>query len=225
MQSNLIVMPDPQQGGLGFPQSLSEKYQPKTIAEFVGLEKQRKLLSKFVANPYKSAWLFVGASGVGKTSMGIALANSIPAELRIIPSRQCDLAAVDNIGYRCQFVPNYKPMHEILVEEADQMTDAAQTAWLSMLDAIPDNTVFVFTCNSTERLQPRFLSRCRPLEFSSYGMAAGMAALLERVWGAEIVAAGGDLDTPKPNFARIVKESCNNIRDALMKLELELMAV
>ena len=60
------------QSNLAFPQSLSEKYRPQTIAEFVGLEKPKKILGKFAAKPYASAWLFVGPSGVGKTSMALA---------------------------------------------------------------------------------------------------------------------------------------------------------
>ena len=47
------------------------------------------------------------------------------------------------------------------------MTPAAQLALLSKLDAtaFPPNTVFIFTCNSTDGLEPRFLPRCRVIEF------------------------------------------------------------
>lgn len=67
-----------------FPQSLAEKYRPRRIAEFAGLEKQRKILSKLAANPYPSAWLFVGPPGVGKTSMALAIASEMRAEERTI---------------------------------------------------------------------------------------------------------------------------------------------
>lgn len=56
------------------------------------------------------------------------------------------------------------------------------------------------------------------IEFSSYGMAKDATALLERVWQQETTA-------PAPNLARIVKESNNNVREALMRLETELMTV
>jgi len=42
-----------------FPEPLAERYQPRTIEEFVGLEKARKILGNFVSNPYPSAWLFI----------------------------------------------------------------------------------------------------------------------------------------------------------------------
>ena len=68
-----------------FPQSLAAKYQPQTVSQFVGLEKPKKILAKFVENPYPSAWLFVGPSGTGKTSMALAICNALAAEDSFIP--------------------------------------------------------------------------------------------------------------------------------------------
>jgi hypothetical protein len=54
--------------------------------------------------------------------------------------------------------------------------------------------------------------------FSSYGMSEGIASLLQRVWDAQTASAD------KPNFARLAKDSANNVRDALMALEVELLS-
>ncbi len=204
---------------LAFPQSLAEKYRPQTIAEFVGLEKPKKILAKFAAQPYPSAWLFVGPPGVGKTSMALALANQIKAELHHVPSQKCNAEAIDKACHDCWYVPLSGGFHTVLVDEADRMTAAAQLALLSKLDAtaFPPNTVFIFTCNSTDGLEPRFLSRCRVIEFSSYGMAGEIAAYLASVWHAE----GGN--GHGPDLVRLAKESRNNVRDCLMRLEVELM--
>src|SRR5208337_45970 len=114
--------------------------------------------------------------------------------------------------YTCHMVPasGFK-MHLVLVDEADQMSTAAQLLLLSKLDgtAFPPNTVFVFTCNAVDRLEDRFLSRCKVLEFSTYGLAADAVSLLARVWQTE--APSG---SESPNFARIVKESNNNVRES-----------
>jgi hypothetical protein len=56
------------------------------------------------------------------------------------------------------------------------------------------------------------------LEFSSYGIAKEVAELLARVWDAET-----DNPTERPNFVRIVKESNNNVREALNRLQVEIM--
>ena len=76
---------------LAFPQPLAERYQPQTVADFVGLEKPKRIMEKFCANPYPSAWLFVGPSGTGKTSMALAICKAVGGELHHIPSQSCDL--------------------------------------------------------------------------------------------------------------------------------------
>jgi replication-associated recombination protein RarA len=208
---------------LDFPVSITEKFRPRTIDQFVGLAKPKAFCTKLAQRPFSSAWLFVGPSGTGKTCMALALAELIPAELHHIPSQECDLQSLERVCRTCQYVPMAGcKYHLILVDEADQMTAAAQLYLLSKLDGTAQlpNTIWVFTCNDVARLQDRFLFRTKQVEFSSYGIAGETAALLQRIWEASAPA-----DATVPNFARIVKESNNNIRGALMKLELELMLV
>ncbi len=212
-----------QQDAFSFPQSLTEKYRPKTFSEFAGMEKQRRILQAFAANPYPKGFLFLGGPGTGKTSMGLALAQAIPAELHHIPSTECTVDYLKRVRFSCQYVPmtGYK-MHLVLVDEADQMSTAAQNACLSYLDGTdtPPATVFVFTCNAVDRFEERFLSRNLKMEFSTYGIAAPVSELLQRVWIKQ-----GGTTTNMPNFARIVKESNNNVREALQRLETELLAI
>lgn len=211
------------QEGFQFPQSLTEKYRPTRFEEFAGMDKQKRILAKFASNPFPTAWLFQGPAGTGKTTMGIALAAALPAEVHHIPSQECNVANIERTCYSCHYVPmsGFK-MHLVLVDEADRMSSAAQLALLSKLDStqFPPSTVFVFTCNQTDGLEPRFLSRCKVLEFSTYGLAAEASELLARVWRAE---AGETVESP--NFARLVKESNNNVREALQRLETELLAI
>jgi replication-associated recombination protein RarA len=200
---------------------LTESYRPRRVADFIGLDKPKRLATKLVAKPYDSAWVFVGASGMGKTTLALAIAEELEAELHHIPSQRCTVDAIESVRRRCQYVPMLgKRLHLVLVDEADQMSIGAQMSLLSMLDSTnrAPNTIFIFTCNETLKLQDRFLSRCGVVEFSSYGVAKEAADMLARVWGNEVAA-----DVPAPNFQRIVKESNNNIRAALMQLQQEIM--
>jgi replication-associated recombination protein RarA len=211
-----------EQAGLVFPASLSEKYRPHRLADFVGLDKAKRVLAKFADAPFpNAAFLFVGPSGTGKTSMGLALCEAIRGELHHIPSQNCNVATLEDVVRQCHYVPRNNTLHVVLVDEADAMTPACQLAFLSKLDgtAFPPQTVFIFTANATDRLADRFLSRCMTLQFSSHGMASDATTLLESIWRRE---AG---DAPAPNFARLVKDSQNNIRDAVNSLQVELLAV
>jgi replication-associated recombination protein RarA len=200
---------------------LAGKYRPRAIADFAGLDKPKRILTNFAANPYQSAWTFIGPPGTGKTTMALALAEMLKAEVHHIPSQQCNVANVEDVIRQCWYVPISGRSHVVLVDEADKMPNAAQLHCLSKLDAtaFPPQTIFVFTCNSTDGLEARFLSRTRQIEFSSYGLAAEATRLLESIWQRESEGASA------PNFARIVKESSNNIRDALMCLETELLSI
>ena len=93
------------QADLAFPQSLAEKYRPRTIAEFLGLEKPKRILTKFAAKPYPSAWLFVGPHGVGKTSMSLALVSQIGAELHHLPSGKCNAQSIEETVRLCHYMP------------------------------------------------------------------------------------------------------------------------
>lgn len=199
---------------------LTEKYRPLKTSEFVGLDKAKKLCAKLAANPFESAWLFVGASGTGKTTIAQALASEMEAELHHIPSQSCTVEVLKQLRAKLAYCPMLgKRARIVLVDEADQMSPQAQLALLSMLDSTnrPEQTVFIFTCNETERFEARFLSRCGVVDFSSYGIAKGAVELLASIWEREANGA------PAPNFARIVKEANNNIRAALMELQKELM--
>jgi DNA polymerase III delta prime subunit len=155
--------------------------------------------------------------------MALALAAEIEAEVHHIVAKDCTLERVQEVSRICSYVPMSGPsgFHVVICDECDAMTPAAQLSWLSKLDAADPlpNTVVIFTSNAVDRLEKRFLSRCRVLEFSSYGISSAIADLLQRIWDAET-----DNPVERPDFQRIVKDSCNNVRDSLMSLEIELLA-
>jgi len=91
------------QADLAFPQSLTEKYRPTRIADFIGLDRAKKVLTAFSKRPASGAWLFVGPSGVGKSTMALALAAELQASCTKFPVRsvtsrrlriRCDIAGM-----------------------------------------------------------------------------------------------------------------------------------
>lgn len=203
---------------------LTEKYKPMEVQSFVGLDKPKKIIGRWLEAPQSQSFLFVGKPGTGKTTMAEAIARAIGAqacEVVQIPSGKCDQRTVEEIWKVCSYLP-WGDFRVYIVNEADRMTEGAQIAFLSLLDAIPSKTVFIFTCNDTEGLEARFLSRCMVIEFSNYGLNGAGSTFLADVWRNE---SAGLSAQPlfEPDFPRILKNCGNNLRGALMEIERELL--
>ena len=219
-----------QQTGLEFPQPLTEKYKPQAIADFVGLDKVKRAMTRFVANPSALNFLYLGKSGTGKTAMSFAVANALPAQIHHLASKECTLEALQTLVKQSHYMPrmfnDWKPVkwHCWIIDEADQMSPAAMIAMLSILDGTnrPPNTIIILTANDDSNLNPdgsgRFMSRLVKFDFSSYGISNEVVELLQTIWMRETA---NPVETP--NFQRIVKDNNNNVRGALMSLETEIM--
>jgi replication-associated recombination protein RarA len=126
--------------GFSFPTPLTEKYAPKSLDEFVGLDKIKRAMSKIVAAPMPTNFFFLGPSGTGKTRMALTVASLMPAEVHHIASKECTIETVRDITRQCHFMPrmanDWTPckMHCVICDESDQMSYAAQQAFLSILD-------------------------------------------------------------------------------------------
>jgi replication factor C subunit 2/4 len=213
------------QAGLAFPASLSEKYRPRELADFVGLEKPKRVLANFAKSPLpNTAFLFVGPSGTGKTSMALALCEAIGGELHHIPNQSCNVATIDEVVRQCHYLPRngLRSLHVVLIDEIHAASKPAHLALLSKTDAtaFPPNTLFIGTCTTLDGIDGALLSRFMQLPFSSHGMAKDIAGLLERIWLTE----AGAIEAA-PNFLRMVQDGKNNVRDAVNSLQVELLAL
>jgi putative ATPase len=190
------------------------------IQDFAGLAKVKEGLLRFTEKPYSASFIFKGDSGTGKSTMARIVAEQIDAELVHVPAQECSVDRLRSVVSNCRYAPmSGCRFWLVLVDEADSMSKAARDFLLSPLDKLPPLTVFVFTCNSVESFEGRFMSRSMVLDFSNYGIQKDAAELLAEVWKQE--APGKE----SPNVARIIKDAQGNVRAALKALEWELKLI
>lgn len=208
----------PMQFDLAVP--LVEKYRPKRVENFIGLDKVKRIISKFLQRPYSTAFTFCGPPGCGKTSLAMAMSAELNATFWHVGSQSLTADKVRELCYHAAYIPKagLSGFHFILVDEVDTASKAALQALLSVLDSTEGmkNTVWAFTCNSCTDLDERFLSRTQRIDFCQYGSSGEIVEFLERVWKAE---AG---DAPLPNLKKI---AVGNIRESLQRVSLEVMAL
>lgn len=168
MQPFRLQPATPRQPGLTFgadPVNLAEKHRPKTLADVVGQPYAVRQLGRWLDAPHPAAWLLSGPTGTGKTSCALALANDLHvhpvAGLWRIDSGQQGADAMEDLRNDLRYAPTWG-WRLVLVEEADYMSRCPKVAdtWLSMLDAIPRQTCYVFTTNHPDKLGQRFKDRC-----------------------------------------------------------------
>ena len=215
------------QPDLGFPEELAERYRPHSLDEFIGLADVKKVMAKYVARPYPTSWIFLGPPGVGKTCMGLFLAEILNAELHHMTAQSFKVDELQRIRTTCQYLPNrsFAPnpelpckFHLVLTDEVNLGSPDAQNKALSYLDGTDPapSTIWVWTCNETRTLHERFLSRSKVLNFTVPNDA--VARHLGAIWVAET--------TVEASFARlaaIATNSSGNVRGALMSLETDFL--
>ena len=227
---------EPKQNPFEYPMPLVEKYQPRRIEDFIGLEGPKRLFQSLLTAPRPVAIMLVGPPGSGKTTLTMAFADQLPGTLHHISSQKCDVAALDRLNETLAYYPAHGKFHIVKIDEADQMTDKAQLQLLSRLDGTANlkprfgggwergpapPVIWVFTCNGRGEkgttpptsFEPRFLSRCLVIPCEKPEVSE-IVQFLRRIWSLE----GGEASGDPSHLA----ESCDGVRDALTKLEVAL---
>ncbi|KAJ6112092.1 Replication factor C subunit 2 [Penicillium sp. IBT 18751x] len=171
-----------------------EKYRPKSLDDVAAQDHTTKVLQRTLQASNLPHMLFYGPPGTGKTSTILALAKSLfgPALYR---SRILELNASDERGigivrdkvknfaraqlsqptgldaaYRAQYP--CPPFKIIILDEADSMTQDAQSALRRTMETYSRITRFCLVCNYVTRIIEPLASRCSKFRFKSLDNSA-----------------------------------------------------
>lgn len=174
------------------PVSLTEKYRPRSLSQVVGQGEVLFRLQSFIEAPYSGAFLFVGPTGIGKTTIALALAAELGAceygGLHVIKSGMQDAEAVESVLRDLRYTPMMgSGWKVVIVDEADYMSVKAAQLWLSSLEELPPRSVIVFTTNHPEKFKDRFVDRCERLDFQFRACehAGDAQSLADSIWKSE----------------------------------------
>ncbi|KAK2004673.1 replication factor C [Colletotrichum falcatum] len=163
-----------------------EKYRPKTLNDVTAQDHTVTVLQRTLQASNLPHMLFYGPPGTGKTSTVLALAKELYGP-EMIKSRVLELNASDERGIsivrekvkdfaRMQLTNptnEYKkrypcpPFKIIILDEADSMTQDAQSALRRTMETYSKITRFCLICNYVTRIIDPLASRCSKFRFKS----------------------------------------------------------
>ncbi|KAF4550491.1 Replication factor C subunit 2-like protein [Elsinoe fawcettii] len=170
-----------------------EKYRPKTLSEVSSQSHTTLTLARALQSTNLPHMLFYGPPGTGKTSTILALCRQLFGPL-LLPSRVLELNASDERGISIvrdkiknfarmqlsnvpagpqgkEYLEKYPcpPFKIIVLDEADSMTQDAQSALRRTMETYARVTRFCLICNYVTRIIDPLASRCSKFRFKMLG--------------------------------------------------------
>jgi len=170
---------------------LDRKYRPSIFGEVLGQDPVIDVLKAIVCKKlYRSAYMFEGPSGTGKTSSGRIFSKAILCESPINsdPCNKCDSCVLfdkeQHFGYReldaatvggkddmvrlrdeAYSIP-VSGKRIILIDEAQDISSQGQDALYKQLEECPDHLIYIFCTTEPEKIKKPLRDRCVEFSFS-----------------------------------------------------------
>ena len=189
--------------------------------KIIGHRKQIEIIAKSInSDKVFPVWIFLGADGIGKTSVAYKFAKCLLADLNSV-NENLDLAddskihnSVDNRTHPDFFVmdsaspsidearilmgkvnksPSLSRRRVVIIENADKLNKNIYNSLLKILEEPPRDTVFILVCSTIGNLPITLQSRAIKLKFNPLNKSEVMLALsLFDVENAETLASISD---------------------------------
>jgi replication factor C small subunit len=158
-----------------------EKYRPEKLDEVIDQKEIIRGLKNLIKNPEEIPHLlFAGPAGVGKTTTALCVAKGLLGEewqrdtlelnasdergIKMVRERVKEFAAVMKLTTNNK--EDNRPFRIIILDEADEMTQEAQTALRRIIEDSSRTTRFIFICNYLTQIIEPIQSRCVVFRFT-----------------------------------------------------------
>ncbi|MBD3188179.1 replication factor C small subunit [Candidatus Bathyarchaeota archaeon] len=151
-----------------------EKYRPRTLRDVVGQDKIVARLKGFVADQSMPHLIFAGPAGTGKTTSAIALAHDLFKGTYHQNFKELNASDARGIQVVRTVVKDFARIHPeggapfkiLVLDEADNMTAAAQHALRRTMENYTRTCRFILICNYSNKIIAPIQSRCAVLRFT-----------------------------------------------------------
>jgi replication factor C small subunit len=198
-----------------------EKYRPEKLSEIVNQTEIIGSLEALIKNPADMPHLlFSGSAGVGKTTAALCLARQVLGEN--VNDYTLELNASDErgIGMVREKVKKFTrfagmadaPFKLIILDEADEMTNDAQTALRRIIEDTAKFCRFILIANNMSKIIDPIQSRCATFKFTSIPEEDVIARLTE-------IAKKENVKADKKGLKEIYDYSEGDLRHAINLLQ------
>jgi replication factor C small subunit len=150
-----------------------EKYRPEKLGDVVGQEEVTSRLVSYVKTGNMPHLLFAGPAGTGKTTSSIALAKELFGEGwrgNFQELNASDERGIDVVRGKIKEFARTAPLGGvsfkiIFLDEADALTNDAQSALRRTMERFAGTARFILSCNYSSRIIEPIQSRCAVFRF------------------------------------------------------------
>ena len=153
-----------------------EKYRPTKLSEIVNQTEIIGSLEALIKDPTDMPHLlFSGSAGVGKTTTALCLSRQILREYTTVCTLELnasDERGIEMVREKVKKFSRYAgmvdvPFKIIILDEADEMTSAAQTALRRIIEDTAEICRFILIANNVSKIIEPIQSRCATFKFTS----------------------------------------------------------
>ncbi len=153
-----------------------EKYRPTKLSEIVNQTEIIGSLEALIKDPTDMPHLlFSGSAGVGKTTTALCLSRQILGEYAkdyTLELNASDERGIEMVREKVKKFSKWSgfadiPFKIIILDEADEMTSAAQTALRRVVEETAKFCRFIFIANNISKIIDPIQSRCATFKFTT----------------------------------------------------------